>query len=380
VLFLASASLPNAGLFDRGQIGDTTLYRHYGRELLDGHLPYRDYYMEYPPGALPVFVAPALVGSDGGYATRFKLVALGLGIGTVIAVAVTLALIGASTGRLFAATALVGIAPALLGPVVLVNYDFWPAFLATAAIAALVARRETLAFTALALGVAAKLFPAVILPVALVFVARRRGRRAAYAGGGVFAGALAAVMLPFFVLAPGGFVNDLSAVVRRPLQIESLGSSVLLAAHQLGAYTARVTTEFNSQTLDGLLPDTVALLISIVMVAALVVVWVAFARGSAGSEDLFTASAAAVTAAVALGKVLSPQFLVWLVPLVALVGGRTRLAAYPLLVAALALTQVWFPSRYGDLVALEPVSWVVLARDLMLVALLVALLRRISSA
>jgi hypothetical protein len=85
-------------------------------------------------------------------------------------------------------------------------------------------------------------------------------------------------------------------------------------------------------------------------------------------------AAAAVVAFVALGKVLSPQFMIWLVPLVVLVGG-TELV---LLALALATTQLWFPFRYWDLVKeFDPLaSWLVLVRDLLLVALLVALVRR----
>ena len=80
-------------------------------------------------------------------------------------------------------------------------------------------------------------------------------------------------------------------------------------------------------------------------------------------------AAAAVLAFVALGKVLSPQFMIWLVPLVALVaapGPRSLLAA------ALVTTQLWFPFRYWDLAKhFDPLSsWLVLLRDLLLVALL----------
>jgi hypothetical protein len=87
------------------------------------------------------------------------------------------------------------------------------------------------------------------------------------------------------------------------------------------------------------------------------------------------ACAAALTAFVALGKVLSPQFLIWLVPLVPLVAGRRGVVASALLAAAIVLTQLWFPFRYWDL-ALEfdlAASWLVLVRDLVLIGLLVAL-------
>ena len=75
---------------------------------------------------------------------------------------------------------------------------------------------------------------------------------------------------------------------------------------------------------------------------------------------------------VALGKVLSPQFMIWLIPLVPLVRGRRGFAAGGLLAAALLLTQLWFPTRYWNLVfgfgGYE--SALVLARDLVLIALL----------
>ena len=72
---------------------------------------------------------------------------------------------------------------------------------------------------------------------------------------------------------------------------------------------------------------------------------------------------------------LSPQFLIWLIPVVPLVRGRRGLAASGLLAAALVLTQLWFPFRYWDL-ALEfdaAASWLVLVRDLVLLALLAVL-------
>jgi hypothetical protein len=106
----------------------------------------------------------------------------------------------------------------------------------------------------------------------------------------------------------------------------------------------------------------------------LLALWVAFARGPATGERLVRYSAASLVAFVALGKVLSPQFLIWLLPLVPLVRGRRGLAASALLGLSLLLTQVWFPIRYFDLVAFEAFpSWVLLARDLVLVALLVVL-------
>jgi hypothetical protein len=60
---------------------------------------------------------------------------------------------------------------------------------------------------------------------------------------------------------------------------------------------------------------------------------------------------------------------------VPLVCGRRGLAASALLTVALVLTQLWFPYRYWDFARTfdETVARLVLARDLVLVALLVVL-------
>jgi hypothetical protein len=63
----------------------------------------------------------------------------------------------------------------------------------------------------------------------------------------------------------------------------------------------------------------------------------------------------------------------WLIPLVPLVRGRRGLAATALLTVACALTQVWFPQRYFAYADDFELAWVVLLRDLVLVALFAAL-------
>ena len=112
--------------------------------------------------------------------------------------------------------------------------------------------------------------------------------------------------------------------------------------------------------------------LTLAQVAVLVWLWVRFARGPADPARLARYAAAGVVAFVALGKVLSPQFLIWLLPLVPLVAGRRGLAGCALLAAACLLTRGWFPDRYWSLVFDfdERASWLLLGRDLLLLALL----------
>jgi hypothetical protein len=176
-------------------------------------------------------------------------------------------------------------------------------------------------------------------------------------------------------LAPGGVWHSVGRQVSRPLQIESLGSAVLIAAHHLFGLGLRVETSHGSQNLVGTLPDAVGAVASALVLAGLVALWLWFARRPRDRETLVRASAAAVTLFVAFGKVLSPQFVIWLIPLVPLVRGRRGYAAGALFATALLLTQLWFPRRYWNLVfgfgGYE--SALVLGRDIVLVALLAIL-------
>jgi hypothetical protein len=208
----------------------------------------------------------------------------------------------------------------------------------------------------------------------VLFVWRHRGRREALVSLGIFGAVLVAIVGPFLLLAPDGVVESVTRQTGRPLQIESLGSALLLAADRTGLYDATVSSSHGSQNLAGELPDDLANAETVLLVAAIGFVWFLFARSSRSPERLLAASAAVVVAFVAFGKVLSPQFLIWLIPLVPLVRGRAGVGSALLLALALVFTQLWFPSRYWDVVAVGPPVWFVLVRDLLLVALFLVLL------
>ena len=287
----------------------------------------------------------------------------------------TLRGLGATRERTVGALALIAAFPLLLGSVVLTRFDLYPAALVAAALAALVHRRDRLGLGLLGAAVAVKLYPAVLVPVALAYVWRRRGRREALICLAVCAGVVVLAFLPFLVVAPG----------RRRAQHRA--AAVAAAADReprLGALPRRAPPR-RARRRDALGPR----------LAEPARDRHRRHRGPAQpradrrprldlaaasrrrAEELVRWSAAALVAFVALGKVLSPQFLIWLVPVVPLVAGRRGLRASVLLALALVVTQLWFPSRYWELAReLDPLpSTLVLIRDLVLVALLVVLVR-----
>ena len=349
-LFLACWGLVHSWFWGHGQLVDWPTYRTYGQAIVDhGRVPYRDFAVEYPPGALPVFVAPTPFSN---YPAAFAWVMAICG----------LALVGIVAAVRREAAWYVALAPVLVGSLILSRFDLWPSLLLVAALAALLAERHRLGWALLGAAVAAKLWPLVVVPVALVWSARR-GRAASALTGAVV---VAVAFLPFVVLSPGGVWDSISGQASRPLQIESLGAAVLTTFGH-----PHVVTTHGSQNVAG--HDLVAGITAALGAAAVAAAWLGFARGPATRERMLRYSAAGVVAFVAFGKVLSPQYLLWLIPLVPLVRGARGAVATFLLTAACVLTQVWFPLRYWQYANGFHLAWVVLLRDLTFVALLAVL-------
>jgi hypothetical protein len=373
-LFVVAWSLLHVGFYRHKQVLDTPIYQRYGNAIARGEVPYRDFSVEYPPGALAVFALPGLAepGTDqhvtSGFRKTFETLMWICGAAALIAMAFVLREQRAPPPHAWGALTFAALAPLALGSVVLSRFDLWPAALVVAAVAALVSGRWRLGSVIVGVAVSVKLYPAVLVPLAVAAAWRREGRRAGLLALGLAAGAAAVVFVPFVVLAPHGVWDSVSGQLRRPLQLESLGSAMLLVSHHVFGTGVTVASSHGSQNLAGDGPDALAALLTALQVAALLWIWSAYARGRLG---LVQASAAALAAFVAFGKVLSPQFMIWLIAVIPLVRGRRGLWATALLAAALVLTQLWFPFRYWDLANHldATVSWLVLVRDVVLVAL-----------
>jgi uncharacterized membrane protein len=371
-VFLGSWSLLHHGGLAKDQIVDTGLYETYGDGMAHGEVPYRDFRAEYPPGALPVFVLPSLghEGDRAAYDRWFdRLMAL-CGCIAIGGVALALAGLGAGLLRTALALAVVAVSPLLVGPVVLSRYDLWPAALTVLAVALVIWDDLLLGAVLLAAAIAAKLWPAVIAPVVFVWIWKTHGRRSALRWTATLVVVDAAIFLPFAVLSPSGLGHSFHAQLSRPLQLESLGAAVLIAVHRVFGTQLHVYTTM-SQNLSGPGTHVVEWATTSAQVVAVVGLWILFARGQPSRERLVVYAAASVAAFLAFAKVFSPQFMLWLVPLVPLVRRRSAVAA---LVGALVLTGVYFPRHYWRLAALDsPQSWEVLTRDLLVLAVAVLL-------
>ena len=266
---------------------------------------------------------------------------------------------------------------AIVGSVALTRFDAVPAALSILALCGLVAGRWRLAGAILGLAIATKLYPAVLLPLAVVYAANRAGRRAAARVALLPVAIVALAYAPFIALSPGGVRTSLDAQFGRPLEIESVGGSLLAAAHLV--FGVRFPQQQSYYEIPFHSAAVVAKISAAIGIVVLLVVWTQFARSDADDATLLTASAAALATVIAFGKVFSPQYLVWLIPLVPLAARGRRAAAALLLATACVLTALVFPRHWEALkydLARKDVAAIVVRNALVVLFLATLLVKR----
>jgi hypothetical protein len=350
-LGLLAASWALTFLIDPWQdelVSDVPLYRDYADLFLDGFLPYREVGFEYPPLAAPLIALPGLVSLDPEtYRYAFAVLAFAFAAGVLVASGRLAALGG---GREWVGLVVVGIAPVATGAMIRTHFDLAPVLCLVVGLAAVGAGRSKTGFALFGVGAAIKLFPLAAVPVAAAWLVGRGQRGQAVAGLAVAGAVVALAVGAGAGLSADGAANAVEYHVERPVQIESLPATVLNGIEEAGG---RAPEPVQSHRSDGL-EHSAADWVTVGFVALLIIVLVVLTITVAAVNDLRGLGLAGLASAVAVaafGKVLSPQFMLWLVPLAA-VAWAWRM--YPLALATtatVAVTLVWFPERYFDLVA-----------------------------
>ena len=358
------------------RVSDLFVYRSAAAPMLDGGLPYRDVFLEYPPLAAPVIALPGSAGpGEDAYRLAFAALALCLLVATALLAGGIAARTGGDPQR---AVLAVAAAPLLTGAMVRTHFDLAPVALTLGALLLLCRGRPRAGMAVLGLGVMTKGFPLVVAPVALAWLAARGERRAALESAGSLVAVVAVTGATALAISPDGALDAVRYQLDRPVQVESLPATAVNALDGLGLGEARPVSSRRS---DGLEHPAAAALAAAggVGLAAGIALLAAAAARAPDARRLVLASLAAIAAFAALGRVLSPQYMIWLVPLVALALAWRMHALAAAAAGAIALTLAWFPSRYLDLVAREPFPLAAVAvRNALLLAVLALAWRELS--
>lgn len=351
------------------RVNDMFVLRTDAAAFLDGRLPYRDIFFEYPLLAAVPIGLPGLNGTDWhGYRHGFMALSLVLAVAVLLLVREIARRTGGSERLAMAAVA---VAPLLLGATFRNHFDLAPVAATLAALLLLVSGRAVAGMGVLGVAVAIKGYPVVAAPVALAWLAGRGDRRAAIRGATLFAAIVAAAFLAMVAISPTGARDAIRWHTDRPVQVESTPAAIL---NLTGADTV-ASKSFRSDGVEHPAAGPVAG--ALTALGAMVVALLAL--GAARSPDpraLVVAALAATAAYAAFGKVLSPQYLVWTVPWMALALGWRQFALAAVLAAATLLTFFEFPFRYGELIAGDTLTVAAVAiRDALLVATVALALR-----
>ena len=384
-------------------VNDLFVYRTFAEPFLSGALPYRDIAFEYPPLAVPAIALPGVLGTDAeGFRWAYAVWTL-LGAAAVVALCGALArATGGDERRAMIAAALM---PLLSGALMRTHFDVFPVALLLAGVLALCRWRPRSGLALLGVGAMTKAFPLVAVPIALTWLASRVGAGAVTRAAVACAAAIAVTAGAAVAVSPDGALEAVRYHLERPVQVESSPALVLLALDKAGLGDA---TSIASHRSDGLLhpaSDAMTGLFGVAFVALVALLCVRLVSGAgtagarAGSADstgrhapdadlsgrrrLVLASLAGVAGFAALGKVLSPQFMIWVLPLGALAFAWRLHALAGSVALAAVLTQIEFPAHYFDVVAREP--WavaLVAARNLTLIGAVLLAIRalRVSAA
>ncbi|MEU9247073.1 glycosyltransferase family 87 protein [Streptomyces sp. NPDC048385] len=333
----------------------SVIYQGWYEVLRHGTFPLDDVTWQYPPAAALAILSPALLPFLD-YPTAFFVLAC-------LADLVVLSLLlhaGRRPGRTLRGAWVWVAGVPLLGPTVYSRYDLMVTAVAVAALLA-GARHPRITGALAGFGAMVKVWPALLLVGAV--------RRRTWASAAVTAGAVGAL---FAVAMPGAFAF-LTFQRDRGTEVESLGALALHVARHLG-WHGEVLLNYGS--IEFLGPHVRAVSTAALLLTVPAFGWLLLWRLSAvrfRSHTLADAAFTAVLMFTVTSRVISPQYMVWLVGLAAVClcfrAGRMTLPAV-LVVLAAFVTVLEFPVGFSHVVVSDwyGITLLVLRNGLLLAA------------
>ena len=354
------------GLHD---ISDTTIYADYAARIARGFRPYIDFPVEYPPLAIPLFVLPGHSGNVVAYSDWFNVEMYLMCAGAAATTAAAAARLWPYGRKAYLVGATFAVCVLATGAIVGNRYDAAVALLLGIVLLLLAHERWIGAAMVLGLGFALKITPAILLPLVFVLAVQKRTILWAFV---FFVITATLPFVPYAVHGLKGIEYPFTYQIHRPLQVESVLAAPLLFGHVVHHVWVEIGTAYGSQFIAATGAGTLARLSGFIEGLALIVtyglIWRRRATLRATPRLVPLAVLAVILAFMTFGKVLSPQYFIWILPAIALVLPERRALA-ALLVVALLLTQIEFPSNYWSFIYLDSGAiMIVVLRDAVLFA------------
>jgi hypothetical protein len=379
-------------------------------DWLDGFTPYTAFKVEYPPGALVLFVLPRIfVESLIGYGYVFAFVMLLADLGILLLLGRIAALVfGANVQRDTVGhykSTLLGLIyvlfSAFFGRLLFQHYDLIMGLLLLAVIDAALRKKTARVDLLLAAGIWFNLTALAWIPLLwwYGFVSREESlpskkrllkisafSRALLPRMAVLAAGLGVLFLPFILLSGRSLGYIVQFHLERGIQLESTAAGILMLGAKIFGVELATESIHQAIQLSGELSSRGAVLSGILSILIFVIISIYAARKMQDADDaparrqwLIRGLAATILALLASSKVFRPQSLLWVAPLAALLAHadqpRFRDAGWRLFGVNL-LTLVLFFFYYPELVKLQLLPGILLLlRNMGVIWVVISLLR-----
>ncbi len=258
------------------------------------------------------------------------------------------------------------------------RFDLVPAALILGSMILAARTKWKWAFALLALATMFKFFPVVLVIPFLIAQQKQYSEKWYYwhrwSALGLYCGICILATLLSLSLNIADTINPFLYFFNRPIQVESAPATLLWLGKFLG-YPISIIQTYGSVNVISALTLIVSLLSSFCLIAGLLYTfWLQWR----GKLDIYTASLLTVLIIIITGKVFSPQYLIWLAPLVAFVGQANW--KWLMTWGVIGLLTTWvYPNMYNSVplkyVPLLPAFYpVVFVRDLLIFGFTIVLL------
>ncbi|MBN9389512.1 MAG: DUF2029 domain-containing protein [Chloroflexi bacterium] len=372
---------------------DVDLYFRYARWTLSGELPYRDFTIEYPPFSLVFFLLPAILCYPLGgleierYKILFHTECFALNLATLwLAYTLFKHLYPAVTSKahhnLAWRMAAFTFGSILISLYLMQRFDVGASFLTILAIWLFYKQKPAWSGAALGLGFTAKLYPGILLPLVLLYFLYvkndwRSIRR--YIAG--FCAACAVVLVPFLLTGADGLRVFLSYHLDRGIELETIFATVIVFGSYLGLTDALSMTDHGGLGLASNWVKPLASVSTLLTVAGLLLIYFMVWRtlrkngGRVRIDWFVNVVSLTILWFILANKVLSPQYLVWLLPFMPIWRGWYKTILF---LIALPLSFIPFPFLIDWLARLDALPFIILAvRNALLAVIFVMLIRDI---
>ena len=329
--------------------GDVDLYNFWAKGLVKGIFPIDDQMWQYPPLAGVVFAIPQWL--FGNALTGFIIFMIIFDL----LILITLLITGLNRFKLnSSSTSINGLSgawfwilwPILMGPLVLTRFDLVPTFFALLALIVLSNRkiRPYLSGFLLGIGALVKLWPMLLF----VIYPKNTIKKASTS----FASTLVLVIL-FMSTWSVGFTNFLNNQTSRGLQVESIAATPFVLAKLFGA-NVEYPFRYGSLEVQALYANQIGFLLNLFTLIVFMILFIFNYQNKLNNLNLFDKALVIVIISIALSRVFSPQFWVWIGGLaaLALINKETKLKKVIVLLSISAfITQLIYPGQYVQLLS-----------------------------